>query len=170
MNGDVQQSLQRLSTMVEKPMSDFRDAIISELCRLTDSEIAYFYAADLSEQYLTLLGYSKSVMESCMIVDKPGVYKVAETGLWGDAVRERQPIITNDYANSTRSSKRGYPEGHVTVRNHMNLPVFAEGRIVSVVGVGNKSGDYTLDDATKVEQLMNGVWEHFQEALWEATW
>lgn len=162
--------LQHLSTLVDQPISEFRDAIIEALCALTESEIAYFYATDASEENLTLLGYSKSVMENCAIVQRPGVYRVADTGLWGDAIRERKPIITNDYPNSKRPSKRGYPEGHVHVQSHMNLPIIVDDRVVSLVGVGNKRTPYTLDDAARVESLMLGIWEHFQEALWQATW
>ena len=170
MSSDVQQALDRLQKKSDRPMQEFRDAIIEELCALTDSSIAYFYAADYTEQFLTLLGYSRSVMRACQIVDKPAVYKVSETGLWGDAVRERGPVITNNYATSKRPSKRGYPQGHVEVNSHMNLPIFDDGRIVAIVGVGNKETAYTIGDAKKVEALMNAVWIDFREALWAATW
>lgn len=170
MNNDVKNAMFRLQEKANGTMQDFRDAIIEELCRLTDSKIAYFYATDYSEDYLTLLGYSRSVMDSCQITERPAVYEVAATGLWGDAIRERRAIITNDYANSTRPSKHGTPEGHVPVTSHMNLPIFDEERIVALVGVGNKSGPYTLDDADKIEALMNAIWVDFQEALWAATW
>lgn len=166
----VASCIERLDQCSHLSMREFRDAIIEELCRLTDSEIAYFYATNITEDRLTLLGYSQSVMASCQITDRPSVYKVEETGLWGDAIRERGPVITNDYLRSDRPSKRGYPPGHVTVVSHMNLPVFAEGRIVALVGVGNKRTPYTLADAERVEALMNAVWQDFQQALWAAVW
>lgn len=168
MNAIVNDALDRLSTLTEHSMPEFRDAIIEELCALTDSHIAYFYATDIEEAHLTLLGYSKEVMEGCMIVDPENVYRVDQTGLWGDAIRERQPIITNDYATTMRPSKHGLPDGHVPVLNHMNLPVFGDGRIVALVGVGNKDGDYTERDAQNVSDFMQGIWEEFQAALWSA--
>lgn len=39
-------------------------------------------------------------MPECTIVEKQTKYNLAETGLWGDAIRKRRPIITNDYAES----------------------------------------------------------------------
>jgi two-component system, OmpR family, phosphate regulon sensor histidine kinase PhoR len=168
MNPNVEQALVNLDQLTDRPMPEFRDAIIEQLCQITDSKIAYFYATDMDEEHLTLLGYSKQVMDGCMIVDPENVYRVDETGLWGDAIRERQPIITNDYVGSMRPSKHGLPEGHVPVINHMNLPVFGDGRIVALVGVGNKDGDYDDTDAQNVSDLMHNIWEYFQEALWAA--
>lgn len=170
MNPKVEQAIQQLTAKDGVPMAEFRDAIIDELCNLTNSTIAYFYATDLSESYLTLLGYSAGVMDECAIVDPEAVYKVAETGLWGDAIRERKAIITNDYPNSTRPSKHGYPEGHVPVLRHMNMPVFGDNRIVAIVGVGNKPDPYTNEDAENVAALMQAVWTKFEKALWAAVW
>lgn len=168
MNTTVNQALDRLATLTDHTMAEFRDAIIEELCDMTGSKIAYFYATDIAEEHLTLLGYSKAVMNGCMIVDPSNLYRVDQTGIWGDAIRERQPIITNDYVNSMRPSKHGLPEGHVPVFNHMNLPVFGEGRIVALVGVGNKDGDYDDYDVQNVSDLMQGIWDEFEQALWAA--
>jgi len=170
MNTNVRDSVERLNAKYGCPMAEFRDAIIEELCQLTNSPIAYFYATNMTEDRLTLLGYSKTVMDSCGIIDKPAMYKLEETGLWGDAIRERKPVITNDYPNLQKGSKRGYPQGHVEVSRHMNLPIFFEDRIVAIVGVGNSPDPYTMEDAETVDYLMSAVWQHFEQALWVATW
>jgi PAS domain S-box-containing protein len=79
------------------------------------------------------------------------------TGLWGEAVRQRRPIITNDYA-APNPYKKGYPEGHVDIRRHLNIPVFDGDRIVAVAGVGNKDDDYDESDVRQLTLLMNGMW------------
>lgn len=170
MNEQVKAALDRLMAQPEHRMPPFRDAIIAEMCGITESPIAYFYATDLAEEHLTLLGYSKTVMQACQIVNRPSVYRVAETGLWGDAIRERGPVIENDYLNSTRASKRGYPKGHVDLIRHMNLPVFEGDHIVAVVGVGNKATPYTMTDADNLEDLMTAIWREFENALYTAVW
>lgn len=168
MSSNVNQAIARLSKQTNLPMEAFRDAIIEEMCQITDSTIAYFYALNPSEDGLTLLGYSKSVMASCSLEIKKDVYRIESIGLWGDAIRERCPIITNDYENSDRPSKHGLPEGHVAVHSHMNLPVIVDGHIVCLVGVGNKAAPYTVEDTENLEALMHAIWADFQEALWEA--
>jgi hypothetical protein len=37
-------------------------------------------------------------MQECAIIDKPIDYPLETTGLWGEVVRQRRSIITNDYA------------------------------------------------------------------------
>ncbi|MFP4323139.1 MAG: GAF domain-containing protein [Anaerolineales bacterium] len=170
MQQHVYDHLVHLSTLTDLPMPQFRDAIIEAMCDITASEVAYFYASDLDGEHLTLLGYSKSVMQACQIVDKPAVYHVTETGMWGDAVRERQAIITNNYATTSRPSKRGTPEGHVPLIRHMNTPIFEGDSIVAVVGVANKPTDYTAEDVENLQDLMANIWMEFRDALWAAIW
>lgn len=67
MDSLVNDAINRLAEVPHYSMETFRDDLIEALCQLTQSSIAYFYATDLSEHYLTLLGYSKRVMESCAV-------------------------------------------------------------------------------------------------------
>jgi GAF domain-containing protein len=55
--------------------------------------------------------------------------------------------------------KKGYPEGHAHLSSYMTIPVFRDGRIVSVVGVANKEGDYTETDIYQLTLLMDAVWK-----------
>ncbi|NDJ76050.1 MAG: GAF domain-containing protein [Chloroflexi bacterium] len=169
MNKKVKMALDRLAELEGAPLAEYRDALNDELCHLTGSELAYIAAMNLEEDVLTMVGWSRSAMEACGIEQRPIVYLLEETGLWGDAVRERQAVITNDYAKSTRPTKKGYPKGHVHVINHMNVPIYDGDRIALVVGVGNKDGGYTMDDAYDIEDLMNEVWDIFRMTLWEGT-
>ena len=170
MNPKVEAAIERLLEMEGAPLPEYRDAITRELCGLTNSELSYFAVMNPEEDVLTMIGWSRSAMGSCGIMDKPLIYKLEETGLWGDAVRERGPVITNNYQGSTKPTKKGYPAGHVHVENHMNLPIFDDGRIVLVVGIGNKPGGYTMDDAQLVEDLMSEAWKTFQRTLWTTVW
>jgi GAF domain-containing protein len=109
-------------------------------------------------------------MGVCAVSNKPIVYNVEDTGLWGDALREGRAVITNDYQNLSKPTKKGYPHGHVEIVRHMNLPIYEGDFPVLVVGVGNKPTAYTLDDARLVEELMTEAWRSFQQTLWETTW
>ena len=105
--------------------------------------------------------WSKTAMKECAIIDKPIVYPVATTGLWGEAVRQRRPVITNDYA-APNPLKKGHPEGHVAIARHMNIPVFEGKRIVAVAGVGNKETQYDESDVRELTLLMQGMWRLLQ--------
>jgi light-regulated signal transduction histidine kinase (bacteriophytochrome) len=95
--------------------------------------------------------------EECRVPSNPIVYPIKNAGLWGEAIRQRRPIITNDYA-AENPLKKGVPEGHVKMIRHMNVPIFAGDKIVIVAGVANKETDYDQTDVRQLTLLMSGVW------------
>jgi GAF domain-containing protein len=134
------------------------DLFISIAAELSDSKLSYFAVVNEDETELIMLGWSKTAMEECKVVDKPITYPLETTGLWGDCVRQRQPVITNNYQTCQKETKKGYPEGHVKVVHHMNVPIWSDSRIVGVLGVGNKETPYTQDDADNLCEYAQAVW------------
>jgi PAS domain S-box-containing protein len=151
------QVLLKLNQMTDVTHQQLTDYALEEAVRITQSEIGYLAFLNDDETVLSMHAWSKQAMKECAIIDKPIQYVVTETGLWGEAVRQRRPVITNDYA-APNPAKKGHPQGHVRVRRHMNVPVFAGQHIVLVAGVGNKQGDYDNSDAEQLTLLMEGMW------------
>jgi len=96
-------------------------------------------------------------MSGCELKEKPLVFELEKTGLWGEAVRRRGPVITNDYS-APNPLKRDCPAGHIKILRHMNLPVISDGRIVAVAGVGNKPSDYDENDVRHLNIFMDATW------------
>lgn len=151
------EALLQLAQMAAAPMQEIMDFALESAVRLTESKIGYLAFMNEDETVLTMHSWSKTAMKQCAIIDKPIVYPVETTGLWGEAVRQRKPVITNDYS-AHDPLKKGYPEGHVKMVRHMNIPVFDGERIVAVAGVGNKDGDYDESDIRQLRLLMQGMW------------
>ncbi|WP_449244443.1 GAF domain-containing protein [Desulfobacca acetoxidans] len=147
----------RLSQMTKETLKEITDFALEEGVRLTKSRIGYLAFMNEDETVLTMQAWSQTAMEECAVPDKPLIYPLATTGLWGEAVRQRHPIITNDYA-SPNPYKKGYPAGHVALKRHLNIPVFESDRIVAVAGVGNKDEEYDESDVRQLTLLMNGMW------------
>ncbi len=147
----------QLSQMTKATLKEITDFALEEGVRLTKSKIGYLAFMNEDETVLTMQAWSKTAMQECAITDKPLVYPLETTGLWGEAVRQRRPIITNDYA-APNPYKKGYPKDHVEIRRHLNIPVFDGDRIVAVAGVGNKDEDYDESDVHQLTLLMNGMW------------
>lgn len=157
----MQQALQRLQQSKNLPQKELVNLLVEEAIRLTDSTIAYFAVTDEPKNLLTMLGWSKSAMAQCASREIPLEYPIDATGLWGDCIRERRPVITNDYERCTRPTKKGYPDGHVPVTRHMNVPVMSGNDIKGILGVGNKTEDYTEADAALLQALANAAWPVF---------
>jgi PAS domain S-box-containing protein len=150
-------ALLELNQMSDASIHDLTHFAMEEAVNLTGSSIGYIAFASQDESVLTMYAWSEAAMAECTIDNKPRVYPVNSTGLWGEAVRQRRPIITNNYA-AANPWKKGIPEGHVHILRHLNVPVFDRDRIVIVAGVGNKPEDYDEGDVRQLTLLMEGMW------------
>jgi two-component system sensor histidine kinase/response regulator len=155
------EALLQLSQMTAATLQEITDFALEAAVRLTESKIGYLAFMNEDETVLTMNSWSKTAMEQCAIIDKPIVYPIETTGLWGEAVRQRKPIITNDYS-APNPLKKEYPKGHVEIIRHMNIPVFDGERIVAVAGVGNKDECYDESDVRQLTLLMQGMWRLVQ--------
>ena len=142
-----------IRSMDEKSLKEVADAVLEAATKLTDSPIGYLALLDEGEKVLTMHAWSSQAMDSCAVPEPTRIFPLESTGLWGEAVRQRRPIITNDYAAST-PLKRGLPEGHIPLTRHMNVPLFDGERIVALLGVGNKKRDYLDIDIIHLELLL----------------
>ena len=124
---------------------------------MTASSIGYLAFANEDETVLTMHYWSKSAMQECALIDKPIVYPVKDTGLWGEAIRQRKAVITNDYAvaNPLEGHSFGTRPAHAA---HMSIPVFDGDRIVAVAGVGNKAENYHDNDVRQLTLFLDGMW------------
>jgi len=155
------EALLRLSQMNEAPLSDIVSYAMEEAVRLTQSRIGYVAFVSEDESVLTMYGFSRTALEECSIPGSPREFPVAESGLLGEAVRLRRPVILNDYT-APHPRKKGVPRGHVALKRQMSVPVFDEDRIVILAGVGNKGCEYDEADVRQLTLLMSGVWRIVQ--------
>ncbi|MDP3453530.1 MAG: ATP-binding protein, partial [Bacteroidales bacterium] len=120
--------------------------------------IGYIYFYDETNKQFILNTWSKDVMQECKVMDPQTIYDLDKTGCWGEAVRQRKPIIINDY-QAYNHFKKGTPEGHVNLDKFLTIPVFSDNRIVAVAGVANKENDYDSSDVRQLSLLMDSVWK-----------
>ena len=151
------QVLLDLNQMTEASFQEITDFALEEAVRVTRSTIGYLAFLSEDETVLTMHSWSRSATAGCAITDKPIVCPVASSGLWGEAVRQRRPVVTNDHGAESPPTK-GCPPGRVAVARHMSVPVFAGPRMVLVAGVGNKAEPYDEGDVQQLTLLMEGMW------------
>jgi PAS domain S-box-containing protein len=144
-----------------EPEKDLLAYAVEGAGAVTGSPLGYLAFVSEDEALLTMYAWSRSAMQECAMREKPLVYPMEKTGLWGEAVRQRRPVITNDY-ESPGPLKRGYPEGHPRIVRHMNIPVMDGDRIVIVAGVANRPGEYTDHEVRELTLLMQGLWQVLQ--------
>jgi PAS domain S-box-containing protein len=162
------EALLQLNQIIDKPLQDITHFALEQAVLLTESTIGYIAFVNEEESELTMHAWSKVAMEECQIQEKHIQYQVSSTGLWGEPLRQRCPVITNDFA-ATNPLKKGTPDGHVHLIRHLGIPVFDGDRIVIIAGVGNKSDNYGPSDIRQLELLMGGMWTILQRKHVELT-
>ena len=150
-------SIHEILSSKHDSIQDFLDFTLNEAIKLTNSKFGYIYYYSENKEQFTLNTWSKDVMKECEITEPQTVYNLKETGIWGEAVRQRKTIIVNDF-HALNPLKKGYPQGHVKLHKFMTVPIFKNNKIVAVVGVANKESDYIDNDAMQLTLLMDSVW------------
>ncbi|MBN2159447.1 MAG: SpoIIE family protein phosphatase [Spirochaetes bacterium] len=165
--------LDALHTMNNRKFASEKELIeyaLEEEVRLTGSEIGYFHFVKEDGLNLELFAWSKKVMETCTAAADRH-YPLNLAGIWADCVRQKRPVVHNDY--QAIPDKKGYPEGHSHIIRHVSVPIFDGDRVMAVSGVANKPGPYNEPDIRQMELFMGSVWkmvvrQRAEEALAQA--
>lgn len=138
----------------EAGIDDILRSALDKAELLTGSSIGFFHLVDPDQNNLTLQTWSTNTLATmCSAEGKGQHYPVDEAGVWTESVRTRETAIHNDYEHM--QGKKGMPEGHAPVVRELVVPVVRGGAVVALMGVGNKTTDYTEDDVLPVEAIAN---------------
>lgn len=133
-------------------------ATLDEVCALTGSSLGFYHFLGADQQTLTLQAWStQTSRDYCRAEGQGRHYDVAEAGVWVECIRLRCPVMHNDYA--ALPHRRGLPQGHATLLRELVVPIFRNGLIVAILGVGNKAEPYGDEDLTTVSQLADLAWD-----------
>ncbi len=172
LNEERLESLLRIVNFQASDTQVWLDFALDEAIHLTQSKIGYIYHYHEDRREFVLNTWSKGVMDICSINKPQTIYHLDKTGIWGEAVRQRRPIMINDF-QAYNPLKKGYPSGHAPLFRFLTIPVIQHGSIVAVVAVANSDTDYCDADVRQLTLLMDGVWKSLeqrkaQEALKES--
>jgi PAS domain S-box-containing protein len=124
----------------------------------TGSTISFFHLLKADQKTIWLQAWSTNTQKNiCTAEGKDSHYDVEQAGVWADAVRQRQPIIHNDY--SALPQRKGMPEGHALVVREMVIPILRNKKVMAILGLGNKPQDFTANDVELVSTLADFAWD-----------
>lgn len=158
----VEQVLKSRLRIIQYAHSHTLDEILQftldELETLTGSTAGYFHFIETDQKTIKLQTWSTNTLQHvCRLSGVERHYSLDEAGVWADCVRQKQVVVHNDY--ESLPNRKGLPEGHAPIVREMAVPVMRDGRIMAVLGVGNKPGDYTADDVEIVSTLADFTWD-----------
>jgi two-component system, cell cycle sensor histidine kinase and response regulator CckA len=150
-------------------VKDLLQKFLDEIEELTGSEIGFFHFLEDDQETLSLQTWSTNTLKKMCTAEGAGMhYSISKAGVWVECIRERKPVIHNDYKNLEH--KKGYPDGHAPIIRELILPVIRRDKIVAILGVGNKKTGYTDEDIKTVQHFSDLAWEtvvrrHAEESL-----
>ncbi len=137
-----------------------KDAALDDILRraldkaelLTGSSIGFFHLVDADQEHITLQTWSTNTVATMCTAEGAGRhYPASEAGIWAESLHTRTAAIHNDYAHIPE--RKGLPNGHAPISRELVVPVIRAGMVVALMGVGNKTTDYTPEDVVPVEAL-----------------
>lgn len=133
-------------------LDDLLQATLDAAELFTGSSISFFHFVAPDQNNLTLKTWSTNTVSNFCTAEKTqNSYPIESSGVWTDCLRERRPIIHNDFASLP--NRKGMPAGHPPVVRELTIPVMRDDRVAAIIGVGNKIDLYTQDDLEIVSEL-----------------
>jgi diguanylate cyclase (GGDEF)-like protein/PAS domain S-box-containing protein len=130
---------------------------LDEIEGLTTSQVAFFHLMDPKINMPSIQVWStRTKDEFCQLVTDNDHQTINNAGLWAECVRQKKTVIHNDFASLL--DRKSMPMGHTILTRELVAPLVQEDRVVSVLGIGNKSSDYDEQDIEVVEYIESLVW------------
>ena len=156
---DIMRARERILSAAEgKSLDSLFQQVLDEVEALTGSCIAFGHFLEEDQKTLVLQTWSSHTLKDmCRAEGKGQHYDVDLAGVWVDCIRQRKPVIHNDY--EALPHRKGLPAGHAPVLRELVVPVLDGERIVAIIGVGNKPRAYVAEDVDTVVRISRLAWD-----------
>lgn len=149
-------ALLQINTLAgELPEKELLTAGLELAEKLTDSKIGFLHFVNEDQETLELVTWTAGALKGCTAAFDAH-YPITQAGIWADSMRNRAPMVFNDYMGHT--AKHGLPSGHAPMTRLISVPVIEGGLVRMMMGVGNKATDYQSVDVETLQLLGNDLW------------
>jgi PAS domain S-box-containing protein len=162
----MQKRFELMEYSAKHSLRELMQRTVDEVSELTGSTIGFFHFMEEDQIHLGLQTWSTNALQLFHVSPDDGAHlPVDEAGVWAEAVRQRRPIIQNDYESLKR--KKGIPEGHVPILREIIIPIIRNERIMAVMGISNKPQEYRSHDLEMAARLADYAWDITERKLME---
>ena len=129
---------------------------VDEVSDLTDSTIGFFHLMDEDQVNLEMQMWSTNALQLFQVSSTDEIYLSLDRA-WAEAVRQRRPLVHNDY--EALADRQDLPQGHVPILREIVIPIIRNEHIMAVMGIANKSQNYTSHDLEIATRLADYAWD-----------
>ncbi|MCX8110039.1 MAG: PAS domain S-box protein [Syntrophorhabdaceae bacterium] len=155
-------ALLQLYQMSEEPIERITHFVMEHCILITGSEYGFIGYINEDKTLMNTHLWSKKVMEQCEVDGRPVVFPIEKAGLWAETIRQRKPIMVNNYKDPSPYKKR-YPEGHVPIERFLGIPVVEKDHVPVIIGLANKKEPYNDTDVLHISLILEGLWGYIKK-------
>lgn len=148
--------LHKLNVMANATLQEIFDFACRQGVRLTGSQMGCLGIFDSDMSFIELQSYARNGED--YIDNEMTLFHIADAAMWKEAIRQRCPIIINNYTADNLNEK-GIPIKHPILKRFLAVPVFTDDTVVAMAMVANKPSDYDESDIYQLKLLSWGIWE-----------
>lgn len=136
-------------TFLTVPGDEMYATVLEVVLEALDSQHGIFgyidYKGDLVVPSLT-----RDIFDACQVTDKSIVFpRSSWGGIWGQALQGGQLVLSNEAG--------AVPEGHIPIDRALFAPIIYGRKVIGLLGVANRSNDYTKRDRIILETIARHV-------------
>ena len=154
------ESLWKIYKYQTEGIKELLDYLLEESLRLTASQTGkvYLHYYDAKKKDFFLEVWGKDPEKKGRIITTPPAPAPRKTGIWGEALASRKPVLRNTEDPVTQGAAA--PAGRETpVRGCMAIPVLTAEQNAAVIELTRKESPYTDTDAHQLTMLVDSVLE-----------
>jgi len=160
----IQSRLRLMQFANEHSLEELLEFSLNEIETMTGSRVSFFHFLEGDQKTISLRAWSTNTLKNmCSAEGKGSHYDLEQAGVWADAVRQRKPVIHNNYA--TLANRKGLPEGHAQIIRELVVPILRDNKVLAIIGLGNKLHDYTTSDVGVVSTFADFAWDIVEHKL-----
>ncbi len=153
-------TLLRLGMMEKHSLTEKYNFVLQRVVQITGSQEGYLALVNSTQSHLSICSLAISSPDKDdydqQRIDESR--RIESAGLAGAAVGAAWDIVNNRYSGG-QNVEYIYPY-RCRIENHIDIPVFDDGKIVMIAGVCNKDGNYDNSDVRQLKMLVEGMWLH----------
>ncbi len=148
--------LHLMNVAADRPLEEPIQYVLDEIGELTKSPLGFYCFVNEDQQTLSFQVWSTETPQALRDVEGQTLqYGRERASIWGNCVRQQEPIIQNDI---DPSQDQGLPPEWATVKRQLVIPTIRQGQSAAILGIANKPWAYDEEDVKLVTFATDLIW------------
>jgi PAS domain S-box-containing protein len=150
-----QEALLKIFRYNSSDIKELLDFTLQQAINLSESKNGILFLYNEKENQVSVGSFSNRIQKNGTNLNS--VLHLDETGVWGEAAKQRKSIIVNNFRNPENTYQCLSNHNHPP-KNILSIPVLVKNEIKAIIGVSDKNEDYTEKDIMQISLLIEAAW------------